>query len=141
MPNFRFHRGGFAESMATLTPVANIQELKNLIVSEWVGEQFDLDIQPYGYDDRVGKYLFIVRMAGAVIGFLDDEFELTDEELPRAGQQYKYKDKIYYLLNGKVHSKHPDTGDWYISVEYCDPNKVYNREARDFIKKFRLVKR
>ena len=64
---------------------------------------------------------------------------LTDKELPRAGQKYEYKGEKYHLLNGKVHSKHPDTGEWYISVEYCNADMIFNREARDFLNKFILV--
>lgn len=65
--------------------------------------------------------------------------DIPNSELPRAGQKYQYKDKTYHVLNGKVFTKHPDTGEWFISVEYCDPDVIYNREARDFIKKFKLV--
>ncbi len=70
--------------------------------------------------------------------FIVDQI-ITDEMLPKAGQQYEYKGTKYYILKGKVNSKHPDTGEWYISVQYCISDMIFNREARDFLKKFKLV--
>ena len=66
---------------------------------------------------------------------------LTCAELPVAGDKYEYKGELYTVLNGLVQSKHPDTGEWYQSVEYCDPDTIYNRDSLSFISKFKNVGR
>jgi hypothetical protein len=66
MTKFRYHRGGYAESMATEVPCANVLELFALVGTE------DIIIRPYGgIDQRNGWDTYIVLVSGSPVGFTD----------------------------------------------------------------------
>ena len=69
---FRFHRGGFAESMKSAIDVNNESHLVEIIGTEYGFKvtEIDLTIKPYIYDQRLGKFTFIVLMSDGVWGFL-----------------------------------------------------------------------
>jgi hypothetical protein len=86
---FRAHRGGLAESMATVIEVQTRAELEKYIVDtsapferqlrSLIAEN-GLYVRPYGYDERIGWDTHIVILQGyGVLGF-------TDGDLPDAGR-------------------------------------------------------
>jgi hypothetical protein len=54
------------------------------------------------------------------------------------GSSYIYKGNKY-ILQSEVEVKHPDSGDWFLAVEYICYNKQksYVREIADFKLKFK----
>lgn len=69
MTQARRHRGGLAESMATVQPVASRAELVALVqrdLGEW-GVAVDpaaVHVEPYVYDDRIGWDTHLVTIDG-----------------------------------------------------------------------------
>lgn len=77
MAKFRFHRGSLEESLKTETEVENIKTLHKVICEEIQDHSISessLIIEFYGYDKRIGKNLYSVRIYGVgIVGFLDSE--------------------------------------------------------------------
>lgn len=78
IPNFRFHRGTLEESLKTEIEVENIKMLHEMVCSQlrdYAISETALIIEFYGYDHRMGKELYSVRIYGiGIVGFLDSEF-------------------------------------------------------------------
>ncbi len=78
IPNFRFHRGSLEESLKTEVEVENIKLLHEMICSElqdYSISESALIIDYYGFDNRVAKDLYSVKVFGVgIFGFLDSEF-------------------------------------------------------------------
>ncbi len=78
IPNFRFHRGSLEESLKTEVEVENIKILHEMVCSQlqdYTISETALIIEFYGYDHRMGKELYSVRIYGiGIVGFLDSEF-------------------------------------------------------------------
>lgn len=57
---------------------------------------------------------------------------------PQPEQIYTYKNKLYIIVRN-VSAKHPDSGDWVLSVLYFGLEKqdFYVRELNDFCEKFK----
>jgi hypothetical protein len=73
----RIHRGGLAESMAT---IANIEPTAEAIAeylrSHWGGLGYgvfsnDITVEPYCRDDRIGWDTYIVLMKDCAVAFTD----------------------------------------------------------------------
>ncbi len=80
MPKFRFHRGALAESMATVTTVADKEALCNIIRAAWGYPAFgdgQIEVSPYGYDNRIQWNTYVVTLDGKAIGFTDGPVEAT----------------------------------------------------------------
>ncbi|WP_446936677.1 hypothetical protein [Lysinibacillus fusiformis] len=79
IPNFRFHRGSLEESLKTeVVEVENIKMLHEMVCSQlqdYSISESALIIEFYGYDHRMGKEMYSVRIYGiGIVGFLDSEF-------------------------------------------------------------------
>lgn len=78
MTNFRFHRGTLEESLKTEVEVENIKMLHEMVCSQlqdYSISESALIIEFYGYDHRMRKELYSVRIYGiGIVGFLDYEF-------------------------------------------------------------------
>lgn len=78
IPNFRFHRGWLEESLKTEVEVENIKMLHEMVCSQlqdYSISESALIIELYGYDHRLGKELYSVKIYGiGIVGFLDSEF-------------------------------------------------------------------
>ncbi len=78
IPNFRFHRGSLEESLKTEVGVENIKLLHEMICSElqdYSIAETAIIVEFYGYDHRIGKELYSVKIYGiGIVGFLDSEF-------------------------------------------------------------------
>lgn len=78
IPNFRFHRETLEESLKTVVEVENIKMLHEMVCSQlrdFAISETALIIEFYGYDHRMGKELYSVRIYGiGIVGFLDSEF-------------------------------------------------------------------
>lgn len=78
IPNFRFHRGSLEESLKTEVEVENIKLLHEMICSELQDYSFAetaIIVEFYGYDHRIEKELYSVKVFGVgILGFLDSEF-------------------------------------------------------------------
>jgi len=61
MTLFRFHKGGLEESMNTVVEVDDLTHLKELISKKWKIECVRLEIQHYGYDERIEWDTYIVK--------------------------------------------------------------------------------
>lgn len=76
----RQHRGGLAESMATVTDIENTADAVARHVSScWGYEDVtanDVHVKQYGYDGRIGWDTHIVLINGTPFGFSDGP--LTD---------------------------------------------------------------
>lgn len=77
MPKFRFHRGSLEESLKTEVEVRSMKNLHEIIsskLSEYHISESSLITEYYGYDNRLVKDLYSVRVFGVgVIGFLDEQ--------------------------------------------------------------------
>lgn len=77
MARFRFHRGSLDESLKTEIEVRNIETLHEVVCKELQDYSFSessLIIGFYGYDKRIEKNLYSVRIYGiGIVGFLDSE--------------------------------------------------------------------
>ena len=64
MTKFRWHRGSLADSMATVVEVADRAALVAIIEAEWhwLVPGADIDINPYGYDKRIGWDTYLVTV-------------------------------------------------------------------------------
>jgi hypothetical protein len=75
MTKFRFHRGGLAESMATVIEVANAEELAKAVSEEHqcLIVATDLLQENEGFDDRIqwDTHLITFIAPGGVVGFSD----------------------------------------------------------------------
>lgn len=58
---FRFHRGGLDESMATIVEIKSSDDLLKTILLNWDITFIGLQLEPYGYDHRIGWDTYIVR--------------------------------------------------------------------------------
>lgn len=78
MTRFRFHRGSLKESLKTEIEVENTERLHDVICKElqdYSISESSLIIEFYGFDKRLGKNLYSVRIYGiGIVGFLDSEF-------------------------------------------------------------------
>lgn len=78
IPNFRFHRGSLEESLKTEVEVENIKLLHEMVCTQLQDcsiSESALVIEFYGYDHRIGKELYSVKVYGiGIVGFLDSEF-------------------------------------------------------------------
>lgn len=78
IPNFRFHRGSLEESLKTEVEVENIKLLQEMICSElqdYSIAETAIIVEFYGYDHRIEKELYSVKIFGVgIVGFLDSEF-------------------------------------------------------------------
>lgn len=72
MTKFRWHRGGLAESMATVVDVPHRDALI-AVVSGGLGLAGTnaIAVEPYGYDDRIGWDTHIVLVDGNAVGMTD----------------------------------------------------------------------
>lgn len=70
--NFRSHRAGFKESMATRKPISSMEELFERIAHELEKPVKAITISSYGIDARLGHITFIVTTPEGVQGFIDD---------------------------------------------------------------------
>lgn len=77
VPNFRFHRGGLKESMATVVSIECLDDLAALLELQPNQIQF----QYYGYDERIKTHCYTVCVPAsgnphdtqyAIIGFIDN---------------------------------------------------------------------
>lgn len=70
--NFRYHRGGFDESMATLRQFSSREEMLSTLTTE---EEATVVVNDYGFDDRLNAETLIVVFEkrtpseGGVLGF------------------------------------------------------------------------
>lgn len=78
IPKFRFHRGSLEESLKTEIEVENIKMLHEIICSQLQDYSISksaLIIEFYGFDNRIAKELYSVKVYGVgILGFLDSEF-------------------------------------------------------------------
>ena len=79
---FRWHRGGLAESMATVQPVESIAHMATFFEEEVWGhvDPEDLTVEPYGceermpiFDERCGWNMHIVKLNGDPVGWTNGE--------------------------------------------------------------------
>ena len=74
MTKFRWHRGGYAESMATVVPASTLDDLKKIYEGSELKEPGDatLTVEPYNGTDRRNNWnTHIVKVNGSPIGFTD----------------------------------------------------------------------
>lgn len=64
---FWFHRGGLRESLDTITPVSNIQELKSAIEDKQ-GAIKDIKEEGGTLDERIGTYRYWILVKYEVLG-------------------------------------------------------------------------
>lgn len=79
MPKFRFHRGSLEESLKTEVEVDSIELLHEIVcnqLQDFSISQSALIIESYGFDNRIAKELYSVKVYGiGIVGFLDSEFK------------------------------------------------------------------
>lgn len=71
---YRHHRGGLAESMATVRDVTSRENIRAAVLECPFYPDFavaDIDVRPYGFDKRIGWDTHVVTVRGAVVGFTD----------------------------------------------------------------------
>lgn len=76
MTKFRFHRGTLEESLKTEIEMKNKSDLCDLIMKTFQSaySEESLIIQYYGFDNRLNKDIYSVRIYGlGLVGFLDSE--------------------------------------------------------------------
>lgn len=72
MTKFRWHRGGYEESMATVVPVRSKSELVTIILDSFLFPENHIEIKPYsGIDPRNGWDTHLVSVNGKAVGFTD----------------------------------------------------------------------
>lgn len=83
IPNFRFHRGTLEESLKTEVEVENIRLLHEMVcnqLQDYTISKSALIIEFYGYDNRIEKELYSVKVFGiGIVGFLDSRFNNLSE--------------------------------------------------------------
>ncbi|KFL27629.1 hypothetical protein JP75_25210 [Devosia riboflavina] len=73
MTLFRLHRGSLADSMATARTINTKADLvKALDEDGW--PHGDIEVKPYGRDDRIGWNTHIVTVDGMAAGFTSGPF-------------------------------------------------------------------
>ncbi len=72
---FRFHRGGLEDSMATVVEIESTKKAITTHCNNTMGATFyipqDIEVKPYGYDDRIGWDTHVVTNPMGVLGFTD----------------------------------------------------------------------
>jgi hypothetical protein len=73
MTKFRWHRGGYAESMATVVPAKNMADLRTIYENSGLEPRWiTIVVEPYcGIDRRNNWNTHVVKVNGSVIGFTD----------------------------------------------------------------------
>jgi hypothetical protein len=73
MTKFRWHRGGYAESMATVVPAKNMADLRTIYENSGLEPRWiEIVVEPYcGVDRRNNWNTHVVKVNGGVIGFTD----------------------------------------------------------------------
>lgn len=78
MPKFRFHRGSLEESLKTEIEVESVELLHEIVcnqLQDFSISRSALIIEFYGFDNRIAKDLYSVKIYGVgTVGFLDSEF-------------------------------------------------------------------
>lgn len=73
----RVHKGGFSESMETLTEIEPTREaIAQYLRDQWGGlgygvEAKNIELEAYGYNDRKFAEIYIVLLDGRAVAFTD----------------------------------------------------------------------
>lgn len=86
LPFFRWHRGGMKESLDTAIHVKNMGDLKTVLSqSMLMTEDTSINVQYYGYDDRLALHTYVVLVNGYITGFIcNDKYEWQEESIVKS---------------------------------------------------------